>query len=81
MKSIVHALLFSLVIHLLVIGVGYTYLEYQRRGKFEQGFYASEYGLQAAGGSLTVTLIITFVALATLYLVGRWIIKLINFIK
>lgn len=77
MKSTIQAMVFSLVIHLILIGGGFGYLEYERKQKLKQGYYASEYGLQIAGGTVTLTLIITFIALAVLYLVVKRIIKLI----
>jgi|GEM_PF-4311448 len=77
MKAIIHAMLFSLILHLLVTGAGFAYLEFQRRQALKQGAFASGYGFQFSG-SLILTLLATFVAVAVLYLAVRWVIKLFS---
>ncbi|MGK9252241.1 hypothetical protein [Paenibacillus humicus] len=71
MKFIIHAFLFSFVLHLIIIGGGFAYLEFQKRQALKQGAFASGYGFQFSGGSLLPTLIISFVAVAVLYLAVR----------
>lgn len=76
MKStIIQAILFSLFAHVIVIGGVIAYLEYQSKQKLKQGYYAAEYGFQIAGGTTFSLLVITFIALAAIFMVVKWLVN------
>lgn len=76
MKStIIQAILFSSVVHLIFIGGVFAYLEYQKKQRLKQGYFAAEYGFQIAGGTTTSLLVITFIALAAIYIVVKWLVS------
>jgi hypothetical protein len=76
MKStIIQAVLFSLIVHVIVIGGVFAYLEYENKQKIKQGYFAAEYGFQIAGGTTTSLLVITFIALAAFYIVVKFLVS------
>lgn len=80
MKStVIQAILFSLVVHLIIIGGVFAFLEYEKKQKLKQGYFAAEYGFQLAGGTTISLLIITFIALAAIYVVVKWLVSKILF--
>lgn len=74
-SSLIQAILFSLVVHLVVIGGVFTYLEFQKKQALKQGYFAADYGFEIAGGTITSLLTITFIVLTVLYLVIKWVIS------
>jgi hypothetical protein len=78
LKEIIYAMLFSLALHLLVVGGGFIFFEFQRRQTLKQGAFASGYGVQFSGLSLFITLLITYVVVAVLFAAVRSVIRLVN---
>lgn len=76
MKStIIQAIVFSIVTHLIIIGGGYAYLEYLKGQETEKGI-TTQYGFEIAGGSIYSLLFLTFIGLVLLYIVMKWVISL-----
>jgi len=74
-SSIIQAIIFSLSVHLIVIGGTFAYLEYQKRQDLKQGYFASTYGFEIVGGTMTSLLVMTFIVLILLFLIFKWIVS------
>lgn len=74
-SSIIQAIIFSLLVHLIVIGGTFAYLEYQKGQDIKQGYFASTYGFEIVGGTMTSLLVMTYIVFILVYLIFKRIVS------